>query len=167
MCPACPVGYSAIEEVFMAKKGFWGEFRDFIAKGNLVEIAVAFVVGAAFGALVKSFINDIVMPVIGALIGRVDFANLYINLSGKEFPSAQAAREAGAAAIYYGAFINTLVAFLIVALAMFLVIKAVMRMRKPAEAPAPTTKSCPFCKMRIPIEATRCPYCTAELPVEA
>jgi large conductance mechanosensitive channel len=151
----------------MAKKGFWDEFRDFISKGNSVEIAVAFVVGAAFGALVKSFINDIVTPVIGALIGRVDFSNLYLNLSGREFPSARAAREAGAAAVYYGAFVNILITFLIASFVMFLVIKAVMRMRKPVEAPAPTTKACPFCKMQIPIEATRCPYCTAELPLEA
>ncbi len=128
-----------------------------------MEIAVAFVVGAAFGALVKSFINDIIMPVIGALIGRVDFSDLYLNLSGKEFPSAQAA---GAAAVYYGAFINALITFLIVSFVMFLLIKAVMRLRKPRETPVPTTKTCPYCKMFIPLTATHCPYCTAELPAE-
>ncbi len=144
----------------------WGEFKDFIARGNLVEIAVAFVVGAAFGSLVKSLINDIIMPAIGALIGRVDFSELYLNLSGKEFPSAQAARAAGAAAIYYGAFINALITFLIVSFAMFLLIKAVMRLRKPKGTPVPTTKTCPYCKMSIPVAATRCPYCTAELPPE-
>jgi len=144
----------------------WGEFKDFIARGNLVEIAVAFVVGAAFGALVKSLINDIIMPAIGALIGRVDFSDLYLNLSGKEFPSAQAARAAGAAAIYYGAFINALITFLIVSFAMFLLIKAVMRLRKPSGTPVPTAKTCPYCKMSIPVAATRCPYCTAELPPE-
>lgn len=141
----------------------WKEFKDFIAKGNLVDIAVAFIMGAAFGALVKSFVFDIIMPVIGKLVGNVDFANLYINLSGTPYPSAQAAREAGAAAIYYGAFVNNLINFLIIALVMFLIVKAVMRMKRPKEAPAPTTKECPYCKMQIPISATRCPYCTAQL----
>ncbi len=150
----------------MAKKGFWSEFRDFITKGNLVEIAVAFIMGAAFGAVVKSFINDVIMPVVGYLIGGVDFSNLFAVLTGESYPSAQVAREAGAAAIYYGAFINTFITFLIVAFVMFLLIKAVMRMRKPKEVPAPATKECPYCKMKIPISATRCPYCTAELPAE-
>jgi large conductance mechanosensitive channel len=150
----------------MAKKGFWAEFKDFVTKGNLVEIAVAFILGVAFGAVVKSFISDVIMPVIGALIGGRDFSNLFIVLTGESYPSAQAAREAGAAAIYYGSFVNTVVTFLIVALVMFVLIKAVMRMRKPEEAPAPATKACPFCKMQIPLDATRCPYCTVELPAE-
>jgi large conductance mechanosensitive channel len=145
----------------MAKKGFWAEFKDFVTKGNLVEIAVAFILGVAFGAAVKSFISDVIMPVIGALIGGRDFSNL-----GESYPSAQAAREAGAAAIYYGSFVNTVVTFLIVALVMFVLIKAVMRMRKPEEAPAPATKACPFCKMQTLLAATRCPYCTVELPAE-
>jgi large conductance mechanosensitive channel len=141
----------------------WKEFRDFITKGNLVEIAVAFIMGAAFGALVKSFVYDIVMPPIGKLVGNVDFSSLYLNLSGQSYPSAQAAREAGAAAIYYGSFINAFTNFLIIAFVMFLVVKAVMRLKKPQPAPAPKTKECPYCKMQIPLEATRCPYCTAEL----
>ncbi len=141
----------------------WQEFKDFIIRGNLVEIAVAFVMGAAFGALVKSFIGDVIMPVVGRLVGNVDFASLYTNLSSTPYPSAQAAREAGAAAIYYGAFINTLITFFIIAVVMFLLLKAVMQMRKPKEAPAPTTKECPYCKMQIPLAATRCPHCTAQL----
>jgi len=141
----------------------WKEFRDFIAKGNLVEIAVAFVMGAAFGALVKSLVFDIIMPVVGKLAGGVDFASLYVNLSGTPYPSAQAAREAGAAAIYYGAFINTVINFLIISFVVFLIVKAVMRLKRPKEAPAPTTKECPYCKMQIPLSATRCPYCTAQL----
>ncbi len=139
------------------------EFRDFVTKGNLLQLAVAFVVGAAFGAVVKSLIDDVIMPIIGKLIGNVDFANLYVNLSGRAYESAAAAREAGAAAIYYGAFINTVITFLIVASVMFLLVRAAMRMRKPAEEGPPTSKECPRCRTTIPIEATRCPNCTSEL----
>lgn len=141
----------------------WKEFRDFITKGNLVEIAVAFVVGAAFGALVKSFLDDLIMPLVGKAAGNVDFANLYINLSGQSYASATAARQAGAAAIYYGSFIIVLVTFLIVAFVVFLVMKALLRARRPKAAPAPTTEGCPFCKTQIPIGATRCPNCTSQL----
>jgi large conductance mechanosensitive channel len=151
----------------MASKGevnaMWKEVRDFITKGNLVEIAVAFVVGAAFGALVKSFLDDLIMPLVGKAAGNVDFANLYINLSGQSYASATAARQAGAAAIYYGSFINVLVMFLIVAFVVFLVMKALLRARRPKAAPAPTTEGCPFCKTQIPIGATRCPNCTSQL----
>ena len=139
------------------------EFRDFVLKGNLLQLAVAFIVGAAFGTVVKSFIGDLIMPIIGKLIGNVDFANLYVNLSGQAYGSAAAAREAGAAAIYYGAFINTVVTFLIVALVMFLLVRAVMRTQKPAEEGPPTTKECPSCRTMIPIEASRCPNCTSEI----
>jgi len=141
----------------------WKELRDFIAKGNLVEIAVAFIMGVAFGAVVKSFVYDIIMPVIGKLVGNVDFASLYINLSGTPYPSAQAAREAGAAAIYYGTFVNAFINFLIIACVMFLIVKGVMRLRRPKEAPAPTAKECPYCKTQIPIGAVRCPNCTSQL----
>ncbi len=139
------------------------EFRDFVMKGNLLQLAVAFVVGAAFGTVVKSFIDDLIMPIIGKLIGNVDFANLYVNLSGQVYESAAAAREAGAAAIYYGAFVNTVITFLIVALVMFLLVRAAMRMQKPAEEGPPATKECPRCRTTIPIDASRCPNCTSEL----
>jgi large conductance mechanosensitive channel len=139
------------------------DFRDFIMKGNLVQLAVAFIMGGAFGAVVSSFINDLIMPIIGKLVGNVDFANLYVDLSGQSYASAAAAREAGAAAIYYGSFINTVVTFLIVALVMFYLIRGVARMQKPAKGAAPTTKECRFCKTSIPIAATRCPNCTSEL----
>ncbi|MFH1609695.1 MAG: large conductance mechanosensitive channel protein MscL [Candidatus Bipolaricaulota bacterium] len=141
----------------------WKEFRDFIAKGNLVEIAVAFIIGAAFGAVVRSFVFDLIMPVIGKLVGNVDFSNLFVVLTGKTYESAAAARAAGAAAIYWGEFVNAVINFLVIALVMFLIVKAVMRMRKPAAAPAPTTKECPFCKTQIPIAANRCPHCTSQL----
>ncbi len=141
----------------------WKDFRDFIAKGNLVEIAVAFIVGAAFGEVVRSFVFDLIMPVVGKLVGRVDFSNLFVVLTGESYPSAALARAAGAAAIYYGEFVNTVINFLVIALVMFLTVKAVMRMRKPAVAPAPTTQECPFCKTQIPLKAMRCPHCTSEL----
>ena len=141
----------------------WKDFRDFITKGNLLQLAIAFIMGVAFGALIKSFVNDLIMPIIGKLVGNVDFANLYINLSGQVYESAAAAREAGAAAIYYGAFINTLINFLIIALVAFFLVRAVMRVQKPVEAPVPTTKDCPYCKTAIPIEALRCPNCTSEI----
>ncbi len=139
------------------------EFREFILKGNLVQLAVAFVMGAAFATMVKSFVDDLIMPIVGKLIGNVDFANLYVVLSGETYESAAAARAAGAAAIYYGAFINTLITFLIVAFVMFLVIRAYNRMQKKAEAAAPTTKECPHCRTQIPLGATRCPHCTSNM----
>lgn len=144
-------------------RAFWQDFRDFIARGNLVEIAVAFVMGVAFGAVVNSFIFDIVMPPIGKLVGNVDFSNLFVVLGPEKYPSAEAARQAGAPAIYYGRFINHLINFLIVALVMFLLLRVVMKMRRPKEAPAPTTKECPYCKLPIPLGAVRCPHCTSTL----
>jgi len=141
----------------------WKDFRDFIAKGNLIQLAVAFVMGVAFGTVVSSFVNDLIMPIIGKLIGNVDFTNLYINLSGTAYESAAAARQAGAAAIYYGAFINTLINFLVVALTVFFVVKAYQRSQKPKALGAPTSKPCPHCKTEIPLAATRCPHCTSQL----
>ena len=139
------------------------EFREFILKGNLLQLAVAFIMGAAFGAAVKSFINDLIMPIIGRLVGNVDFANLYINLSDQIYESASAARDAGAAAIYYGAFINTIVTFVIVGLVMFYLVRVAVRMQKPVEEAVPTLKEWPFCITAIPITATRCSNCTSEL----
>ncbi len=139
------------------------EFREFITKGNLVQLAIAFVMGAAFAAMAKSFVDDLIMPLVGKLVGNVDFANLYANLSGQTYESAAAARAAGAAAIYYGAFVNTVITFLIVALVMFLLVRAYNRMQKKAEAAAPTTKECPRCRTRIPLGASRCPHCTSDM----
>lgn len=141
----------------------WKEFRDFITKGNLLQLAVAFIMGVAFATLVKSLIEDIIMPLIGKAAGNVDFANLYVNLSGQAYESANAAREAGAAAIYYGAFINNFVNFLLIAFVVFLLVRGYQRMQKPKEVGPPTTKDCPHCRTSIPIEATRCPHCTSEL----
>lgn len=141
----------------------WKDFKAFIMRGNLVQLAVAFILGVAFTTVVGSFVNDVIMPVVGKLVGKVDFAELYIDLSGEAYESAGAAREAGAPAIYYGAFINTLVNFVIIALVVFTIVRAYQRMERPKEAPPPNTKSCPFCKTAIPIAATRCPNCTSEL----
>jgi large conductance mechanosensitive channel len=143
----------------------WKEFRKFALRGNVLDMAIGIIIGAAFGKIVTSFVNDILMPPIGLLLGRVDFANLYINLSGGQYESLAAAQEAGAATINYGLFLNTVIDFVIVTLVIFLVVQQINRMqRKKEEAPAePTTKECPYCLSTIPIKATRCPHCTSEL----
>jgi large conductance mechanosensitive channel len=144
----------------------WKEFRDFIMRGNVMDLAVGVIIGAAFGKIISSLVDDIIMPPIGLLLGKINFADLYLNLSGEQFDSLAKAKEAGAATINYGLFINTLINFLIIALVLFLVIRAVNRMSKkpaPAAAAAPTTKTCPHCYSEINIKATRCPNCTSEL----
>ncbi|MCP4426542.1 MAG: large conductance mechanosensitive channel protein MscL [Chloroflexi bacterium] len=143
----------------------WKEFSDFIKKGNVIDLAVAVIIGGAFGAIVKSLVNDIIMPPIGVLLGGVDFANLFIDLSGEGYESLAAAQEAGAATINYGVFINTIINFLIVAFVVFLVIRRINKAKKEEEeTPAePTTKECPYCFTEIAIKATRCPNCTSEL----
>jgi large conductance mechanosensitive channel len=141
------------------------EFKEFAMKGNVVDMAVGIIIGAAFGKIVTSFVSDILMPPIGLLMGKMDFSNLFINLSGKEYATVAEAKAAGAATLNYGLFLNTVLDFVIVAFAIFLLIRQINRMRaKPAEAPAaPTTKECPFCASSIPIKATRCPQCTSAL----
>ncbi len=144
----------------------WKEFKEFIMRGNVMDLAVGIVIGAAFGAIVNSLVKDIIMPPIGLLLGKINFTDLFINLSGTPYASLKAAQDAGAATINYGVFINTIINFIIVALAIFFVVKAVNRMRKPAPAAAPaapTTKECPHCFTQIPLKATRCPNCTSEL----
>jgi len=141
------------------------EFKEFIRRGNVMDLAVGFIMGAAFGKIVTSVINDILMPPIGLLLGKVDFASLYINLSGKTFETLKQAKDAGAATLNYGLFLNTVFEFLIIAIAIFVVVKQINRLKsKPAPAPAvPTTKECPFCVTAIPIKAVRCPACTSNL----
>ncbi|NTW50301.1 MAG: large conductance mechanosensitive channel protein MscL, partial [Chlorobiales bacterium] len=119
--------------------------------------------GGAFGKIVTSMVGDIIMPPIGLLLGKVDFSNLFINLSGTDYPSLAAAQAAGAATLNYGLFINTIINFLIVALAIFMVVRASNKLKKPAPAAAPTTKECPYCFSNIPLKATRCPQCTSEV----
>ena len=139
------------------------EFKKFAMRGNVVDMAVGIIIGAAFGKIVSSLVKDIIMPPIGLLMGNVDFSSLFINLSDKSFESLKAAQEAGAATINYGVFINTVLDFIIIAFAIFMVIKAMNKAKKKEEAPpaAPTTKSCPECLSDIPIAAKRCAHCTS------
>jgi large conductance mechanosensitive channel len=141
------------------------EFKEFVMRGNVLDMAVGIIIGAAFGRIVSSVVNDIIMPPIGLVLGHVDFSNLFINLSGTHYDSLADAKKAGAAVMSYGAFLNTVIDFLIVALVIFLLVKQVNRMMKPQPAPvAPPTKECPYCiSGGIPLKATRCPHCTGEL----
>ncbi|MGD2254006.1 MAG: large conductance mechanosensitive channel protein MscL [Anaerolineales bacterium] len=143
------------------------DFRDFVMRGNVLDLAVGVIIGAAFGSIVTSLVNDILMPPIGLLLGKVDFTNLFVDLTGSGAATLAEAQEAGAATINYGIFINTLINFLIVALVIFLLVRMFMRMqRKEEEAPPePTTKECPFCYSEIAIKASRCPNCTSQLAV--
>ena len=141
----------------------WKEFKDFIARGNVVDLAVGIIIGLAFGKIVTSLVNDIIMPPIGLLLGKVDFNNLFINLSGKPYATLAAAKEAGAATINYGVFINTIIEFLIIALVVFLLVRQISKIMKPAAPPAPPTKDCPYCYSAVPIKASRCPNCTSQL----
>lgn len=143
------------------------EFRAFLLRGNVLDLAVAVVVGGAFGKIVTSLVNDIIMPPIGLLLGNVDFANLFIPLDGKAYASLAAAQEAGAPTLNYGVFLNSIVEFVIIAAAIFVVLRTVRkaqeRLTKPVPAAAPTTKECPYCYTTIALKATRCPNCTSEL----
>ena len=148
------------------------EFRDFAMKGNVMDMAVGIIIGGAFGKIVSSLVNDVIMPPIGMLLGKVDFSNLFINLSGEHYASLADAKTAGAATVNYGLFLNTVIDFIIVAFAIFLMVKWINKMRaatealekKPEAAPvAPTTKECPYCLSTIPIKAIRCVHCTADL----
>ena len=139
------------------------EFRDFVMRGNVLDLAVAVIIGAAFGKIITSFVNDVLMPPIGLLLGGVDFSNLFIALDRKTYESLEAAQAAGAATINYGVFLNTVIDFLIVALVIFLIIRTANRMKKPAPAVEATTKECPYCYSTIPLKAKRCPHCTSQL----
>jgi large conductance mechanosensitive channel len=141
------------------------EFKEFIMRGNVLDLAVAVVIGAAFGKIVNSLVNDVLMPPLGLLLGNLDFSNLFISLSGTHYDTLEAAKTAGAPVLRYGLFINSLVDFLIIAFAIFVVVRSANRLhKKPAAAPAePTSKECPFCVSSIPIKASRCPHCTSQL----
>jgi large conductance mechanosensitive channel len=139
------------------------EFKAFAMRGNVLDMAIGIVIGAAFGKIVSSFVSDLLMPVIGLVLGRVDFSSLFINLSGQPYATLKDAKAAGAPVLAYGAFINTVLDFLIVAFAIFLLVRQVNRLRTEEAPPAPNTKDCPFCASGIPLKATRCPQCTSEL----
>ena len=140
------------------------EFKEFAMRGNVLDMAVGIIIGAAFGKIVTSFVEDVMMPPVGRLLGRVDFSNLFLNLTDKQYDTIAAAKAAGAATLNYGSFLNTVINFLIVAFAVFLLVRQVNRWTtKPAVAAAPTAKDCPQCAMSIPIQAKRCGHCTAQL----
>jgi large conductance mechanosensitive channel len=139
------------------------EFKKFAMRGNVVDMAVGIVIGAAFGKIVSSFVSDVLMPPIGKLMGNVDFSNLFINLGDGAYESLAAAQEAGAATINYGVFINTVLDFIIVAFAIFMVIKAMNKMKTEEPPAPPNTKACPQCLSDIPIAAKRCKFCTSEV----
>jgi large conductance mechanosensitive channel len=141
------------------------EFKEFALRGNVVDMAVGIVIGAAFGKIVSSMVNDVIMPPIGMLMGNADFTDLFVDLSRKGYPSLAEAKAAGAPTINYGVFINTVLDFVIVAFAIFMVVRAMNRMKRkePVAPPAPTTRPCPQCLMEIPIQAKRCGHCTASL----
>ena len=143
------------------------EFKKFIMRGNVIDMAVGVIIGAAFGKIVTSLVNDVLMPPIGLLLGKVDFANLYVSLSGKTFTSLAEAQKAGAPTLNYGVFLNNIINFVIVAFVIFLIIKQVTRLQKMGEKPAspsaPTTKECNYCFSTISIKASRCPNCTSDV----
>ena len=145
------------------------EFKEFAMRGNVVDMAVGIIIGAAFGAIVKSLVDDVLMPVIGLLLGNVDFANFFFVLKAGKVPGPYAtlaeAKAASAVTLSYGLFINAIVTFLIVAFAVFLLVKQINALKRDKEAPAaaPTTKECPFCLSTVLLRATRCPHCTSEL----
>ena len=142
------------------------EFKEFAMKGNVLDMAVGIIIGAAFGKIVTSLVSDLLTPPLGKLMGNVDFSNLFISLSSEHYSTLEAAKTAGVATINYGVFINTIIDFIIVAFAVFMLVKQVNRLKKApvAEAPAvPTEKECPFCVSMISIKATRCPHCTSQI----
>lgn len=142
------------------------DFRSFLMRGNILDLAVAVVIGGAFGAIVTSFVKDILMPPIGLLLGKVDFTNLFIDLSGGGYTTLAAAQEAGAATLNYGLFLNTIINFIIIAFAIFMILKGMERTKKkeaPAAPAAPATKECPYCISQVSLKATRCPNCTSQL----
>jgi len=141
------------------------EFKEFAMRGNVLDMAVGIILGVAFGKIVTSFVNDVLMPPVGLLLGRLDFSNLFLNLSRQRYATLAEAKAAGAATINYGMFLNTVIDFVIVAFAIFLLVRQINRLKRQQEAPpaAPTTRECPFCLSAIHLNASRCPHCTSAL----
>lgn len=140
------------------------EFKEFAIKGNALDLAIGVIIGAAFGKIVSSLVADVLMPVIGLLLGNVDFGGLFISLSGTAYTTLKEAKDAGAATLNYGMFLQAVVDFLIIAFVIFLLVLQINKLKKPAQAaPAPATRECPYCLSAIPVKASRCPQCTSEL----
>jgi|SRR5450759_951013 large conductance mechanosensitive channel len=150
----------------------WNEFKRFALKGSMIDLAIGIIIGGAVGKVITSFVNDILMPPIGLLLGRVNFTSLYINLGRTRYPTFDAAQAAGAPTINIGLFLGAVIDFFLISLVIFFMVRAMNRLREMTEKkivvtpPTPTTKECPFCKSEIAIDATRCPHCTSELTVE-
>jgi large conductance mechanosensitive channel len=141
----------------------FGEFKKFIMRGNVLDLAIGVVIGGAFGKIVTSLVNDVLMPVIGLALGKVDFSGLFISLNGQGYATLAEAKAAKAPTLNYGIFLNTVIEFLIIAFVIFIIVKQVNRFKKPEPAAAPTTKDCPQCCTAIPLAAKRCPACTSQL----
>jgi large conductance mechanosensitive channel len=142
------------------------EFKEFAMKGNMVDMAIGIIIGAAFGKIVSSLVSDVLMPPLGKMMGNVDFSNLFLDLSGGNFPTLAAAKAAGGATVNYGLFLNTVIDFAIIAVVLFLIVKAMNRLKRKEAAAAPPpslTKECSFCFSSIPLKASRCPHCTSAL----
>ncbi len=141
----------------------WKEFKEFAMRGNVMDMAVGIIIGAAFGKIITSFVSDVLMPPIGLILGKVDFNNLFITLSSQSFATLADAKKAGVVTVNYGLFLNTVIDFLIVAFVIFMMIRQINKLKKEPEPAVPTTKDCSHCFSVIPIKATRCPHCTSEL----
>jgi large conductance mechanosensitive channel len=144
----------------------WKEFREFAARGNVLDLAVGVIIGAAFGRIVTSLVSDMIMPPIGMVIGGLDFSNMFVALNGGTYASLAAAQAAGAPTINYGRFANTVLEFLIVAFVIFMLVRQINRLKTPVPAaPQDDSRDCPYCVSRIPRKATRCPHCTSEVRI--
>ena len=143
--------------------GFIGEFKEFAVKGNVIDMAVGIIIGAAFGSIVNSLVKDVIMPPIGMLMGGINFADMFVALDGKAYATLAEAQAAAAPTINYGLFINSIISFIIVALAIFVLIKKINAMKKQPVPPEPNTKECPYCKESIPKAAVKCSHCTSDL----
>jgi len=142
----------------------FAEFKKFIMRGNVMDLAIGVIIGAAFGKIVTSLVNDILMPIVGLATGKMDFSNMFVSLNGQSYPTVAVAKAAGAPTLNYGIFINTVIEFLIVALVIFLIVKQVNRLMPPPPPPPPAeVKDCPQCFTKIPLQAKRCPACTSTL----
>ena len=139
------------------------EFKEFAMRGNVLDMAIGIIIGGAFGKIISSLVGDILMPPIGRLMGNLDFSNLFFALNGQAYESLKAAKDAGAPTINYGLFLNTVIDFIIIAFAIFMLVKQINRLKKEAPAAAPTTKECPYCLTQIALKATRCASCTSEV----
>ena len=139
------------------------EFKEFAMKGNVLDMAVGIIIGAAFGKIITSLVSDVLMPPLGLLLGKMDFSGLFINLSGQSYATLAEAQKANAATLNYGIFFNSIINFVIVAFAVFLLIRQVNKLKRQPAPASPSTKDCPFCASAIPIPAKRCPHCTSQL----